>query len=128
MTVLDGKESRPYADIGAHDLVFSPDSRHFAYVARQGTGWQVVEDEKPGKEFESIAIRPFSFSPDGKRVAFVASATNKFFLVVGGRESSRYDQFLFSPHAGNTFKSLQIIGTTPDPVFGRRFVRVEAAP
>ena len=127
MAVLDDAEGQPYSDIGAHDLLFSHDSRHFAYVARQTKGWLVVVDEKPGKEYESIALRPFSFAPNDHSLAFVASEGEKYFFVVDGKESKRYEQFLYSPQAGNAFKSLQLVATTNDAVFGRRLVCVEAS-
>jgi hypothetical protein len=56
---------------------------------------------------------------------YVATQSDKFVLVIDGHESEPYDQFLFSPQAGSAFKTVRILATSVDPVFGRQFVRLE---
>jgi len=51
--VVDEVEGKPYEGIGLVP-VFSPDSRHVAYVAQSGKGQCVVVDGREGKGYDSI--------------------------------------------------------------------------
>ena len=55
--VVDGKEQKQYDSIMAGSLIFSPDSKHLAYVAKSGNKCFVVVDEKEGKQYDVIITR-----------------------------------------------------------------------
>jgi hypothetical protein len=106
--VLDGVEGKWYHLIGEkiimgppiQRLVFSPDSQHFAYVARDAEGFFVVQDGVEGKKYPSGVLTPV-FSPDSKRMAYGGSETEGTWCVVlDGVEGTKYGtvaQFTFSP-------------------------------
>jgi hypothetical protein len=98
--VLDGNEGRVYDGI-ANLVMFSSDSRRFAFRARRGRDSFVVVDGEEWKPFQKIET--MKFSPDGRRFGFCA-ATGPGHRVVVDREmiGPEYrwiiaNQFDFSP-------------------------------
>lgn len=98
IVVVDGKEDRPYMDIGGAPI-FSPDNQHVAYVART-TGRQrafggedlfhpaaftaqtnsqcvVVLDGKEEKPYDCVGAGSLTFSPDSQRLAYGAKLGSK---------------------------------------------------
>ena len=69
--VLDGVKYREkYDNIGMNTLVFSPDSKHVAFVAKAGDKLTVVVDGKQGKLYDGVVASLLfggnvSFDPDG---------------------------------------------------------------
>ena len=100
--VVDGKEGEQYDDIFEGSLIFSPDSKHVAYVAGISDKQFVVVDGKEERKYDGIGI-PLIFSPDNNRVAYVAGVgNNKHLVVMDGKEGEQYDDILegsliFSP-------------------------------
>ncbi|MCX7778531.1 MAG: hypothetical protein N2381_10850, partial [Armatimonadetes bacterium] len=90
--VVDGVEGKEYDGIVKGTLIFSPDSKRFAYGARRGGKEFVVVDGDEGKEYDGIGT--LIFSPDSKRFAYVAVRGEKQFVVVDGVEGEEYDCFL----------------------------------
>jgi hypothetical protein len=84
-------------------LVFSPDGRHLAYVARTGNKKSfVVVDGKEGKGYDFIAPGSIVFSPDSTHPAYAGRAGNKWLVVVDGKEGKEFDliagdSIVFSP-------------------------------
>jgi hypothetical protein len=54
--VVDGKEGKEYDGIVKGTPVFSPDSKHLAYMARRGGKWFVVIDGEEGKEYDGFLL------------------------------------------------------------------------
>jgi len=82
----------PYGYVGR--LLFSPDSRHFAFWVRGSFGQYPVLDGVKQKPTESEKDRPFGdliFSPDSRRLAYVSESPGSEFAVVDGVEGKRYD-------------------------------------
>jgi len=80
-------------------IVFSPDSRRVAYLARKSEKWLMVIDGRPGPEYDEIKRAVFSFdeygrpdgpsyslafSSEGKHVAYAARVDNKWSVIVDG--------------------------------------------
>jgi len=124
--VLNGKETAEFeyasqridpTDLGwgakkefdyAGQLVFSPDSQHWAYRAKRDDKHETVfVDGKQGSEFEAVG-RPF-FSPDGQHLAYEAWPDKKRRL------------FILDAHEGPQFDELARPGFSLD---GRRFAYV----
>jgi hypothetical protein len=82
--VIDGHESPEYDEIrplgGKQSVLFSDDSKHFAYAARRDTTWLVVTDGKEGPAMQSVEDP--SFSPDGSTVAYASMKDGKPVLVI----------------------------------------------
>jgi WD40 repeat protein len=111
--VVDGAEQKPYDDVGRlpldpsidpmglfGDAAFSPDSKHFAYVALSEDKQFVVFDGAEQKPYDGIQLSSFVFSPDSKRFAYTARAAGKEFIVLDGVEQKPYDEahhLRFSP-------------------------------
>lgn len=98
--VRDGVESEPCE--GVLDTVFSPDSRHFAYGARQNGKERIVFDGKPGRDYDLIASDSLAFSPDSKSLVYRAKRDGRRFLVVAGEEitpagADNFGDPVFSP-------------------------------
>jgi hypothetical protein len=73
---------------------FSPDSRHYAYIAGDEEGgflskkmrWYLVRDgERVGEAFDDIGSDP-EFSPDSSRVVFAAQRDRSWSIAVDGHE------------------------------------------
>lgn len=112
--IVDDREGKPYWDIGKGyggflelpgqgKPIFSPDSKHVAYIAcLEQTGFKkklcVVVDGQEGEPYDDIAAASLTFSPDGKRIAYVAGlkitwrklSAPQCFAVVDGQESKRW--------------------------------------
>jgi WD40 repeat protein len=67
----------------ASDVVFSPDSQHYAFVARRNDHTTTyVLDGKEGGTFEGTRPAVVEFSPDSKRLTFVLTQDNGNEIVV----------------------------------------------
>ena len=98
----DGRFLRVLARQGTWvgSLSFSPDGKHFAYVASQGDQAFVVVDGKEGPRFKTILNMDSTavdtdlilFSPRCDRHAYIANtADEKKVVVVDGKASPVYD-------------------------------------
>ena len=68
-----GGEKGPVFDaVSSFGLLFSPDSKKIAYVARISDTWHVVVDNKVSKGYEAIGNRGLKFSPGWDQVSFRA--------------------------------------------------------
>ena len=100
--VVGADEKRKYDRVGKDSLVFSPDSRHVAYLAEADGRWFVVADGEEGRRYDRIEKGSLTFSPDSQHVAYVAEAASKQFVVVDANEKKKYDRIgkgslVFSP-------------------------------
>ena len=101
---IDQGEFTPWLDGRAlarsydHQIVFSPDSRHVAYVARAEKGEALVVD---GQEaVEAPWIRAPVYSPDSRRLVAVLKRANGACIFEAGAEGKIYHDIgpvLFSP-------------------------------
>ncbi|MCD4782861.1 MAG: hypothetical protein K8T10_03410 [Candidatus Eremiobacteraeota bacterium] len=89
---VDGKEHEKYEDIGTLPT-FSRDSKHIAYVAKEGKKEVVVVDGKEEKKYDAIGSNPL-FSPDGKTIAYAAREGDKQFIVINGKEGKKYSDLV----------------------------------
>jgi hypothetical protein len=116
--VVDGVEGKPYSFIVEADaikqvhsckeevcwdayyiekpIVFSPDSKRTAYVAKVGEkrfnaneNWAAVVDGKEEQPYDGIGS--LIFSPDSRHAAYVAGTEARQFVVVDGKEGKQYD-------------------------------------
>ena len=109
LVVLDGEEGKYCA--GVYDLLFSPDSKHFAYWlewdsyggpfgctvmdGKWGAHFDRIHDYSPGVNLFDARI---TYSPDSKRIVYNASEGSKWSVVVDGKTQSHYRvyDFVFS--------------------------------
>lgn len=86
----------------ASSIVFSPDSRRIAYVARSGRTRKVYVDDKAEDIEMEFLVGGMVFSSDSRRLAYGGRRGNRFFVVVDGKKGADYDAvgyFGFSPDA-----------------------------
>src|SRR5207302_5533356 len=98
--VINGQRGPSYTMLNS--LVFSPDSKHFAYFgATKENAFRLVVD---GKELPEDILGCYGlpvFSPDGE-VAYVGTKDKEYWLVHHGTKSESYDgeeQICFSKDA-----------------------------
>ena len=102
--VTDGIDGPEHDRIGQDSVVFSPDSRRLAYIARRGRDsfvQFVVVDGVPGKPYDGIIGSGLAFSPDSKHVVYGTGRGGKGFVVVDGHECWEYDGFLSGLFSGS---------------------------
>ena len=66
---------------------FSPDSRHFVYMAQKDGKWRVVVDGKEGNAYDGVSIP--AFSPDSRHLAYAALSQKTWMIVVDGEEGTK---------------------------------------
>jgi len=94
---LDERAGKAYDSIEYGS--FSPDSHHFAYIAKEGSKKLVVLDETEGKKYDGVSY--IVFSPDSAHIAYEAVENGIAFGVLDKAEQRRFvdtrDGFVFSP-------------------------------
>ena len=63
--VENGQISHEYDDIGKDTPLFSPDSKHLAYIAKKGAKWHVVHDSRVSEGYDAVSIPVFSPDSSG---------------------------------------------------------------
>ncbi len=86
---LGARDPECFDGISVRDIVFSPDSRRWAYPALDGDAWRVIADGEPGPSVQGIG--EIQFSPDGSRLAYSALRAGKWHVVVDGRFGEAFD-------------------------------------
>lgn len=84
--------------ITVSSLIFSPDSKKFAYVVTDGEKSFIVVNGKEYKKYDSILSH--IFSPDSEKLAYAAKEAGKWFICFNHSEGKRYDNVsnpIFSP-------------------------------
>lgn len=98
---FDGHAGAEYDAVGMPR--FSADGKHLAYAVRNGSGFLLVVDGRPGPKYDFIDDLSPVLSPDGNRCAYSASDGNmsKQFMVVDGNAERKFDDVawraVFSP-------------------------------
>jgi hypothetical protein len=87
MMVVDGVAGKEYDDIEFVPQIFSPDSRHFGYVAKIGVKQCIVIDGHESPLFDRIGY--LRFSSDGKHTAYSASRGNEVVTLCDGKEVAK---------------------------------------
>lgn len=91
--VVDGKEIGRYDNITGKTLLFSPDSRRFAFGAlRDGKRLVVVDGKEEITGHDRLGGGSFVFSPDSRRLAYGAGTLDKkWSVIVDGQPGKLYD-------------------------------------
>ena len=69
-------------------VLFTPDGRKLAYVARKNGKYFLVVNGIKGTDYDFIGL--FGFSQDGNHVAYGAKNRDKMVIVVDGKERAAY--------------------------------------
>jgi hypothetical protein len=99
--VEDGVDGAKYDHI-LSPPIFSPDSKHLAYIAESEGKYFVVLDGKEGKKYDHIIFGAVGalplgdllpvFSPDSQHIAYVAIDGGKYMMVRDTEEGKKYDR------------------------------------
>ncbi len=95
--VFDGLELKKYSWAG-RDMVFSSDSKQFAYTAGNAGKWFVVLNGREGEKYNEVSSPVFS--PDSKQSAYIVGTKYGKFAILNGRRGKLHDQIYgltFSP-------------------------------
>lgn len=88
--VVDGKEIGRYDNTIGKTLLFSPDSRRFAFGAlRDGKRLVVVDGKEEIIGHERLAGGSFVFSPDSRRLAYGAGTSDRKWSVIVDGQSGK---------------------------------------
>ena len=71
-------------------MTYSPDGKHFAYVAADGNQVFIVQDGKKSPAYEDIGQGSPYFSQQSD-LEYAAQRGGKWLVVAAGRERERYD-------------------------------------
>ena len=87
---INGENHKSFYGIDPRFIVFSPDSRHIAYVVTKKIGNEkkiniVLDNNNIGEDYDGLMEPPF-FSPDSKQLAYVASNKDGTFVILNGTE------------------------------------------
>jgi hypothetical protein len=86
--LIDGKPVEGYDDVAWHSLVFSPNGKHFAFVATKDGKKVCVRDGVAGRAYEQIGRygtdsgQALSYSPDGLHLGYAARENGRWFVVL----------------------------------------------
>jgi hypothetical protein len=117
--VLDEDEQTGFAWV-SNVMVFSPDSRRLAYLARtftpgkgdaagaQSDLFVVIDGKRESDPYPEVLSGKIEFSPDSESLGFVGVGAGEALAVLDGEPRTRYDAI--APH-GSRF------GFTPDNTF-----------
>jgi hypothetical protein len=89
--VIDGKEQGKHDQIGAAGMIFSPDSRHVCYEAKDNDNWYLYADDKKEGPYDGIGKKNPFYSIDSAHLAFLAMSDGQWFEVLDGKPGSKYD-------------------------------------
>jgi Tol biopolymer transport system component len=79
LAVIDGKDGKEYEGSveAVGNVIFSPDSKHTAYVVKGAGGNAIIRDGIPMKRFGAMQERCVPvFSPDSQHLAYVTHGSN----------------------------------------------------
>ena len=86
--VFDHQPGKHYGGIGANSIVFSPDSKRWAYYAKDSAGLRVVLDGEEQPSFDAVQKGSLVFSPDSSQFAYIAAREGTHYLVLNGKEQA----------------------------------------
>lgn len=89
-----------------NSVVFTPDSKHAAYVAKEANREFVVLDGKEQKQYDNIKTLPV-FSPDGRILTYAARQDENEFVVVNEKERKKYSEIITEKGGKIVFDSPQ---------------------
>jgi hypothetical protein len=102
---VDRKEGKPYDGVLPGSLVFSPDGKRTAYVART-KNWLsekifVVTDGIEGKPYKGVGMPIFSLN--SQHVIYGAQVENKTIVVMDEKKGNPFDGILRKPNEAGIF-------------------------
>jgi hypothetical protein len=104
IVINDQEQPKSFERIESNSLVFSPDSKRFAFIAASKDVAPdklfFVVDGQASPGYESVRVGSFIFSPDSKRHSYQVVDQNRPIVVIDGREGRAYDEVAaaqFSP-------------------------------
>lgn len=88
---VDGQAQPAYSQIAPQSVIWSPDSRHLAYVAAHQGKVIMVRDGQESAHYDAIAKGSATWSADNRRLAFGAVRAGKNVVVLDGQEQEAFD-------------------------------------
>jgi hypothetical protein len=90
VVVKDGVEGKSYGQ-SPEPPIFSPDSKHLAYIIRPTPQWVIAVDSREENLGDDFIRGALAFTPDSKYAACIAKVGNKWMVAVGGAKAGDYD-------------------------------------
>jgi len=94
--VVDGKELGPFKTLLSDTVIFSPDSRRYAFAAgfkffSDKEEFFVIIDGERGPRFDYLTLEPPRFSPDSKRIIYFVRDKDLSFAMLDGLEGPNFE-------------------------------------
>lgn len=93
--VLDGIRQKIYETVVEGSLLFSSDSKHFAYEAEWHDEFFIVNDGVEGKRYNDVMQITLTYSSNGNRLAYAIENDSKRKVSVDGETAAEYDDVTF---------------------------------
>jgi hypothetical protein len=114
--IEDDTKGAGYDEIAEGTLIFSPDRRHLAYAARNGSKWLLVSDGRPSPEYDEVIKNSLVFSSDGNHVAYAVRVGNLSWTIVDGHSSAKYSSVLGGTMSFGQGGRLEFLSVKPTQV------------
>ncbi len=132
---VDGIEGAPFDSVGcclSGDVLFSPDSRHVAYIVKRAGKAIVIRDGVSGRAYD--AVTQLFYSANSRQLIYTARRNGREYVVIDGNEVAEGEQILspvYSDSTGRlayTSKKDNTWAVVVDGVAGNPFRRIEVSP
>lgn len=96
--IIDGKEGKKYGELLVNLTIFRTDSKQ---VVNKAVGEKEYKEEinkwKAAGRVRKTDMRAVAFSPDGSRTAYAVRGEGKEFVVIDGKEGTKYEKIILLP-------------------------------
>lgn len=121
--IVDGVKEKDYDHVGS--VLFSADSRRYAYVAERGSKSRVVCDGVADQEYDRMAPEGPRFSPDGLTLTYVGYLSGRSYLVANGKALLAVDGYINTPRFVDDGHTMISVATQTD---GKKMVVYNGVP
>jgi hypothetical protein len=89
VAVVDGVRGKAYDSVGLPQ--FSPDSKRYAYLARNGASWFIILNGNQ-QEAAGSGVHGLQFLPDNKNIMYVVKDGNREHVIMNTLKGNIYDK------------------------------------
>ncbi len=120
--VVDNQEFGPFNTLVSDSVIFTDDSRRFAFLAGEKPDpavenfFAIVDGEKQG-EYKGIVHQEPMFSPDGTDLFYLISENNLHYPVINGRQGRGFPITGVGPVYSRAYSAFAFMGALNDTAY-----------